>query len=88
MFMKRIKLQRMLSIEGSGGNYLSNEIFYRVARMRTVNNRKLQTGHLHLPLIQYYDKITAERGFETARDLDQSIMSKLIEAIKNIIKNM
>lgn len=31
---------------GSGGNYLSNEIFYRVARARGTNSVK--TGHFHV----------------------------------------
>jgi len=38
--------------EGSGGTYLSNEIFYRVALMRTHAIIFPRTGHLHVPLIQ------------------------------------
>lgn len=38
--------------KGSGSDYLSNEIFYRVARMRANSKPKLQTGHLHLPMLQ------------------------------------
>jgi pyrrolidone-carboxylate peptidase len=34
---------------GSGGNFLSNEIFYRVARMRTKLGSSTKTGHLHIP---------------------------------------
>ncbi|MDP3930227.1 MAG: hypothetical protein Q8R57_14495 [Bacteroidota bacterium] len=39
------------SEEGSGSNYLSNEIFYRVARIRekTGNISSVKTGHFHLP---------------------------------------
>ena len=36
------------SYEGSGGNYLSNEIFYRIARARTNANSSVRTGHFHL----------------------------------------
>ena len=37
--------------EASGGDYLSNEIFYRVARMRQQLRPSLATGHLHTPVI-------------------------------------
>jgi transcriptional regulator with XRE-family HTH domain/pyrrolidone-carboxylate peptidase len=36
-----------ISIEGSGGNYLSNEIFYRVALARGTST--VATGHFHVP---------------------------------------
>ncbi len=34
---------------GSGGNFLSNEIFYRTARLRSTNRPALPSGHLHIP---------------------------------------
>ena len=37
---------------GSGGSYLSNEIFYRVARLRNNTKPKLPTGHFHIAKIQ------------------------------------
>lgn len=43
-----------ISVEGSGGDFLSNEIFYRVSLLREQYNSTLKTGHLHLPIIQYY----------------------------------
>ena len=33
---------------GSGGSYISNEIFYRVARLRSEARPTLPTGHLHV----------------------------------------
>ncbi len=39
-------------MQGSGGDYLSNEIFYRVAKMRKENKPKLPTGHFHINKIQ------------------------------------
>lgn len=33
---------------GSGGSYLSNEIFYRVARLRDLLLSTVKTGHFHL----------------------------------------
>ncbi len=41
------------SAEGSGGNYLSNEIFYRVAAVRKMYALGLATGHFHLPSIGF-----------------------------------
>ena len=43
-----------ISVEGSGGDFLSNEIFYRVSLLREQYNSTLKTGHLHLPIIQSY----------------------------------
>ena len=39
--------------DGSGGNYLSNEIFFRTAKVRESNRKDLPTGHLHLPRIDF-----------------------------------
>ncbi|HIP49463.1 MAG TPA: hypothetical protein EYG92_10935 [Lutibacter sp.] len=36
------------SIKGSGSNYLSNEIFYRIARVRVSKSSSVKTGHFHL----------------------------------------
>ena len=36
------------SKEGSGGSYLSNEVFYRIARARTNASSNVKTGHFHL----------------------------------------
>lgn len=37
------------SFEASGGNYLSNEAFYRTALQRNKLRASLKSGHLHLP---------------------------------------
>ncbi len=39
----------LISKSGSGGSYLSNEIFYRVSRLREKLDKNLPTGHLHIP---------------------------------------
>jgi pyrrolidone-carboxylate peptidase len=36
--------------EGSGGAFLSNELFYRVARLRQMMRPSLPTGHIHVPI--------------------------------------
>jgi len=38
--------------QGSGGDYLSNEIFYRVAKLRKDNKPNLPTGHFHIAKLQ------------------------------------
>ena len=37
------------ALEGSGGSYLSNEIFYRVAHRRVTLASTTLTGHVHIP---------------------------------------
>lgn len=69
--------------EGSGGDYLSNEIFYRVAKMRTEQRPNLPTGHLHIPLIQS-KKISTVRNNVTTIDINPKI-KELIEIINKII---
>ena len=45
------------ALEGSGGTYLSNEIFYRVAvsRNHLGLNGTLKSGHLHVPILDIDD---------------------------------
>ncbi|WP_284463814.1 hypothetical protein [Chryseobacterium sp.] len=81
---KLLDLQKQKSYEGSGGDYLSNEIFYRVAKLRTELYSTLPTGHLHIPLTQFGSDIPAPRGNIVTRDINPKI-NILIEEIKNII---
>lgn len=37
--------------EGSGGNFLSNEIFYRTALLRSTARPALPSGHFHVPVV-------------------------------------
>jgi pyrrolidone-carboxylate peptidase len=41
-----------IAVEGSGGGYLSNEIFYRNSRLRTELNSSVPVIHLHTPILQ------------------------------------
>jgi len=47
-----------ISVEGSGGNYFSNELPYRIARLRDIYNNtapsgaQVVSGHIHLPNTQ------------------------------------
>jgi hypothetical protein len=38
--------------EGGAGNYLANELFYRIAWRRTQRNTTLRVGHLQVPKLQ------------------------------------
>lgn len=57
--------------EGSGGDYLSNEIFYRVAKIRKENNKNLKTGHLHVEMLQ-----------QSNEDLDSVKIQNLVNLVK------
>lgn len=63
------------SIAGSGGNYLSNEIFYRVSLLRNKRTSTVLTGHLHVPQLQ------------TVEDFDNNKTKDLINDVINIIKD-
>lgn len=80
------EIQPLKSIEGSGSNYLSNEIFYRVAKMRNEQRPSLQSGHFHIPLIQSKTAFTV-RGYTTTLDINPKI-KELIEAIKLTISKI
>jgi len=77
---------KLKMIEGSGGNYLSNEIFYRVALLRTrwiksqiPNIVTLPTGHFHLPLMQF------RQGEDFYPDLTQAVIDIVQERIKRAV---
>ncbi|WP_311327769.1 hypothetical protein [Capnocytophaga sputigena] len=61
---------------GPGGNYLSNEIFYRVAKLRESLQPKLPTGHFHIRKIQ-----------GVKEELVPEKVKELITIIKETIKN-
>jgi len=67
---------------GPGGDYLSNEIFYRVSRLRELSSRKigssnvLSSGHFHISKIQVGQN-----------DFSVSQTAQLISIVKNAINN-
>ncbi len=44
-----------ISVEGSGGGYLSNEVSYRSLLLRDLNSPVLPVGHIHTPSIKGHD---------------------------------
>jgi hypothetical protein len=59
---------------GPGGNYLSNEIFYRVAKLRSEMKENLKTGHFHISKIQ-----------SVGEDFNNSDIKELIN---NVVKSL
>ncbi|ACJ31114.1 Conserved hypothetical protein [Shewanella piezotolerans WP3] len=49
------QLQNAISVEGSGGGYLSNEISYRAILLQKQFNSSIPVGHIHTPRIAAYD---------------------------------
>ena len=94
-------IENLKSISGSGGDYLSNEIFYRVARLRSKQRPSLPTGHLHIPLIQSKTLVEDYNSYETSekeqlkkryRNIDKvtidqnSYINDLVISVKKIIR--
>ena len=42
---------RSTAVEGSGGGFLSNEIFYRATLLRLQTGSHIPVGHLHTPFL-------------------------------------
>ncbi len=61
---------------GSGGNYLSNEIFYRTARIRLQSNPSFPTGHLHVPTVEL-DPLVQDKGKNVAKGGEEILRSLL-----------
>lgn len=84
---KLLDLQKIKSLKGSGGDYLSNEIFYRVAKLRSEQKPVLSTGHLHIPLTQESQPVIYERGNRSTKGIHPKI-GELINKIKEIISKI
>ncbi|HEY0457555.1 MAG TPA: IPT/TIG domain-containing protein [Pyrinomonadaceae bacterium] len=63
--------------EGSGGDYLSNEIFYRTSRIRWKTKPSLPSGHLHVPSIGE-DPYGQDRGINVIAG-GEAILSSLLD---------
>lgn len=58
---------------GPGGNYLSNEIFYRVAKMRNELKPLLKTGHFHVSMIQPNGDLNSSNAQELLDIVSQTL---------------
>jgi hypothetical protein len=56
----------VLAVEGSGGNYFSNEIFYRVSNflqsVQGTSGSSIRNGHIHVPDLGAYWAVPATAG--------------------------
>ncbi len=84
------KKSQIMSIIGSGGSYLSNEIYYRVSRLRTIHNPVMVTGHYHVPLIQHgpggkVKSSAVNPAVKSTEDFSPGTTKQLIEEIRNAL---
>ncbi|MEC4728430.1 hypothetical protein HWQ46_23155 [Shewanella sp. D64] len=61
------ELQSSISVEGSGGGYLSNEISYRAVLLGQQLNSKIPVGHIHTPRVTGYDADTEAQILEQVK---------------------
>ena len=66
---------------GPGGNYLSNEIFYRVAKIRNDLKSSLMTGHFHISKIQSKGE---DLSSEKINALHKVVMTVFKEGFKSL----
>jgi pyrrolidone-carboxylate peptidase len=56
------------AISGSGGNFLSNEIFYRTRLLRDASGSSVPMGHLHVPSLDNAGASATAAAINAARD--------------------
>lgn len=74
---------KITSDSGSGGDYLSNEIFYRVALMRTQEKPTLPTGHFHVAKLQ-----SGGPTYDAGDDFKEPETLALVDVIRDVLKRI
>ena len=69
-----------VAVTGSGGGYLSNEIFYRVSLLRHTSGRMIPVGHLHTP---YLPAPEQSAQFGSLRD---TIVARVRSILEDVIE--
>ncbi|MFV0530942.1 MAG: hypothetical protein ACK5MD_05850 [Flavobacteriales bacterium] len=64
-----------------GGSYLSNEIFYRVAKLRKDNKPSLSTGHFHISKIQNNNEDLKQQDIEEVLNI---VSKGISEGVKGL----
>ncbi|MCX4028664.1 hypothetical protein H0A36_23945 [Endozoicomonas sp. SM1973] len=72
---KLVELNNLISVEGSGGGYLSNEVSYRSMLLRNQFKPTLPVGHIHTPYVSEYNA-------DEQRAILQQFERILISAVK------
>ncbi|MES1241844.1 MAG: IPT/TIG domain-containing protein [Acidobacteriota bacterium] len=72
-----------ISIVGSGGGFLSNEVYYRASALRFAMRKTLASGHIHLPVFQDVD-VPAKRTllFNGVGELLKRLLAELRRSSK------
>ena len=68
---------------GPGGNYLSNEIFYRVSKLRKKLKPTLHTGHFHLAKLQD-EQSKEDFSIDKTKNLINNVKTAIIEGITGL----
>ncbi|WP_163836235.1 hypothetical protein [Spartinivicinus ruber] len=63
------ELSSAISVEGSGGGYLSNEISYRSIRLRNRYQPLLPVGHIHTPSVGEFNKTTQKAIIKQVKEM-------------------
>ncbi len=71
------ELRDAISVQGSGGGYLSNEISYRSLLLRDKYQAKLPVGHIHTPRFN---------GFEPTKS--EKILAQVEQMIRKAVESM
>jgi len=72
---------RSTSVEGSGGGYLSNEIFYRTILLRRQNGATIPMGHLHTPYMDPESGFSSPQAFQQERD-------RIVGTVRDILRDV
>ena len=85
--MSRLPAQGGPAVRGSGGNYLSNEVFYRAASLERTTRRvaaiaraAVPVGHLHVPLMEPPHALTDPVAYAARRQEIASHVKAILTA--------
>ncbi len=75
------KNTKIIAVNGSGGNYLSNEIHYRVAYLREAYQSSTMTGHIHVGFLNsQFDAHTSNDRDAMLADIEH-LIRKFLDAL-------
>lgn len=73
---------------GSGGVYLSNEVFYRTTLLRDTNpntsRQQLPVGHLHLPIVEDYARQSGISNIQTRNQIVNVVERLIVAALPDL----
>ena len=72
-----LELKDKVSVQGSGGGYLSNEISYRSILLRNKLSAKLPVGHVHTPRFKGFKPRKTEKIIEQVKEMLKQAITTL-----------